>query len=147
MVETSLSANGKAGKVVLVVEDSPVQAFALVKLLEREGLSVLCAPNGVAGLEMARQSVPDLIVLDIHMPEMDGLEACRRLKQDAATAAIPVVLLTAYSEPIALREGLEGGAVDFIPKDAFSDVVLLETLRQLGILPSAAAAAFRAVEQ
>jgi CheY-like chemotaxis protein len=68
------------------------------------------------------------------MPEMDGLEACRRLREDSNTAAIPVVLLTAHTESAALRAGLEGGATDFIPKDAFSDVVLLETLRQLNIL-------------
>ena len=122
-------------KTALIVEDSPVQALSLLKLLERQGLNVICAPNGVAGLELAHKHLPDVIVLDIHMPEMDGLEACQRLKQNKNTSAIPVVLLTAHTETESLRAGLEGGAVDFIPKDAFSDVVLLATLRQLTILP------------
>lgn len=122
-------------KTALIVEDSPVQALSLLKLLEKQGLNVICAPNGIAGLELARKHHPDVIVLDIHMPEMDGLEACRRLKQYQDTSAIPVVLFTAHTEPESLRAGMEGGAVDFIPKDAFSDVVLLATLRQLSILP------------
>jgi len=118
-------------KMVLVVEDSPVQALTLIKLLEKQGLGVLCAPNGKSGLSMARQYLPDLIILDIQMPEMNGFEVCRCLKQDPETVDIPIVLLTAHAHPEMLREGLEGGAVDFIPKDAFSDLVLLETLRQL----------------
>ena len=122
-------------KTALIVEDSPVQALSLLKLLERQGLNVICAPNGVAGLELAHKNLPDVIILDIHMPEMDGLEACRRLKQEKNTNTIPVVLLTAHTETEAFRAGVEGGAVDFIPKDAFSDVVLLATLRQLSILP------------
>jgi CheY-like chemotaxis protein len=122
-------------KTVLVVEDSPVQALTLLRLFESQGLNVICAPNGTAGLELAHKHLPDVIVLDIHMPEMDGLETCRHLKQENETNAIPVVLLTGHTEASALRAGLEGGAVDFIPKDAFSDVVLLATLRQLSILP------------
>lgn len=123
-------------KTVLIVEDSPVQALALLKLLAFQGLTALCAPNGVAGLEMAQKYLPHVIILDIQMPEMDGLETCRRLKASPVTTSIPVVLLTARHDASSLRQGLEGGAVDFIPKDAFSDRVLLETLRQMGILPA-----------
>jgi two-component system sensor kinase FixL len=123
------------GKTALIVEDSPVQALSLLKLLESQGLNVICAPNGVAGLELAHEHHPDVIVLDIHMPEMDGLEACRRLKQNNITSAIPVVLLTVHSESDVLLAGLELGAIDFIPKDTFSDIVLLATLRQLMIIP------------
>jgi CheY-like chemotaxis protein len=124
-------------KTALIVEDSPVQALSLLKLLESQGLNVICAPNGVAGLELAQKHIPDVIVLDIHMPEMDGLQVCRLLKQAKETSAIPVVLLTALTESEALRAGLDCGAIDFIPKDAYSDVVLLATLRQLTILPNA----------
>jgi CheY-like chemotaxis protein len=121
-------------KTVLVVEDSPVQALSLLKLLESQGLNVICAPNGIAGLDLAHKLLPDVVLLDIHMPEMDGLEACRRLKQESDTENIPVVLLTAHTEFEAFQAGIEGGAVDFIPKDAFSDAVLLATLGQLSIL-------------
>jgi CheY-like chemotaxis protein len=124
-------------KTALIVEDSPVQALSLLKLLESQGLNVICAPNGVAGLELAQKNIPDVIVLDIHMPEMDGLQVCRLLKQGKETSAIPVVLLTALTESEAFRAGLDCGAIDFIPKDAYSDIVLLATLRQLTILPNA----------
>lgn len=122
-------------KTILIVEDSPVQALALCKLLEKQKLTVLCAPNGVAGLKLALEQKPDAIVLDVQMPEMDGLETCRHLHSAPTTAAIPVVILTAQVTLEKLRQSLDDGAVDFIPKDAFSDGVLLETLRQLKILP------------
>ena len=119
---------------VLVVEDSPVQALALQQLLEQKGLQVLRALDGRVGVAMAERYVPDAIVLDIQMPEMDGLEACRRLKQNPHTKNIPIVILTAHGEPTMLMRGIDLGAIDFIPKDAFSDKVLLETLRQLKVL-------------
>jgi CheY-like chemotaxis protein len=121
-------------KTVLVVEDSPVQAFSLVHMLEKEGLNVLCAPNGLAGISMAREYLPSLIVLDIQMPEMDGLEVCKTLKSDPITTKIPIIFLTSLARPELLAEGMQDGAIDFIPKDAFSDFVLLETLRQLSIV-------------
>jgi len=119
---------------VLIVEDSAVQAMALQQLLEQKGLSVLRARDGRVGVAMAEQYRPDMIVLDVQMPEMDGLEACRQIKQNPQTRDIPIVILTAYAEPLLAQQGLGGGAIDFIPKDAFSDTVLLETLHQLHIL-------------
>ncbi len=120
---------------VLVVEDSAAQASALRGLLEGEGLRVLLAPNGRIGVELARQHMPDIIVLDVEMPEMDGFEACRRLKENPATADIPVVILTIHGDRAgAVLQGIDLGAVDFIPKDSFSHAVILETLRQLHIL-------------
>ncbi len=119
---------------VLVVEDSPIQALALQQMLEHKGLKVLRARDGRIGLMMAERYLPDAIVLDVQMPEMDGLEACWHLKQNPYTCNIPVVMLTAHSESATLVQGLDLGAVDFIPKDAFSDKVLLETLRQLKVL-------------
>ena len=121
-------------RTVLIVEDSPAQALALHRLLEQEGLQVLWAPDGRVGVTMAQQYVPDAIVLDIEMPKMDGFEACRRLKENAQTASIPIVMLTVHTEPASLMQGIDLGAIDFIPKDAFSDRVLVETLRQLQIL-------------
>ena len=119
---------------ILIVEDSRVQALALQQLLEQKGLDVLRALDGHVGIAMAERYLPDAIVLDIQMPGMDGLEACQRLKQNPKTSHIPIVMLTAYSDSKVLMRGLSLGAVDFIPKDAFSDSVLLETLRQLHIL-------------
>ncbi len=121
---------------VLIVEDSPVQAMALQKLLEGQGLRVICAPNGRVGVEMAERWKPDAIILDIKMPDMDGFEVCRRLQGNPQTSHIPVVMLTVYSEPPMLRQSIYLGAVDFIPKDDFANAVLLETLRQLKVLDS-----------
>ncbi len=121
----------RQNKLILVVEDSPVQALALTRLLERNKLDVLCASNGESGILMARCYLPDLIVLDVQMPGINGLEACERLRQNQLTAHIPIILFTACSEMEIMNAGLAQGAVDFIPKDAFSDLVLIETLRQL----------------
>jgi twitching motility two-component system response regulator PilH len=121
-------------KTALIVEDSPAQALTLRRLLEEEGLEVLWASNGQIGLSMAKDNLPDVVVLDIEMPEMNGFEALHHLKEDPQTAQIPVILLTVHTEPISLIQGVDLGAIDFIPKDAFSGSVLLGTLRQLGIL-------------
>ena len=121
-------------KTVLVVEDSPVQALSLINLLQLNGLTVLCATDGATGLAVAQNAMPDVVVLDIEMPEKNGLEVCRALKESPATAQIPVIMLTARQDAIALETSLDLGAIDFIPKDAFSEAVLLETLRQLHVL-------------
>jgi CheY-like chemotaxis protein len=121
-------------KTVLIVEDSPAQALVLQQVLEQEGLQVLWAPNGRIGVAMAQQQMPDAIVLDIEMPEMNGFEVCRRLKENIRTSRIPIVMLTIRTDPSALMQGIDLGAIDFIPKDAFSESVLIETLRQLRIL-------------
>lgn len=126
--------NRNDAKTILVVEDSPVQAFAMIQLLEQRGLNVLCAPDGSSGVKLAKKSRPDLIILDIQMPGMDGLEACHIIKEDPAFQEVPVIFLTAYGEPETLRKGFSEGAIDFIPKDAFSDIVLLKTLEELDII-------------
>lgn len=121
-------------KMVLVIEDSPSQALKLKYRLEREGLQVFWARDGRTGVDMALQLLPNAIVLDVEMPEMDGFEACRRIKADDRMSNIPVIMLTVHAEPGVVGELLARGAVDFIPKDDFSIEVLLETLRQLHIL-------------
>ncbi len=132
--ESEMAENGEERKQVLVVEDSPTQAMHLQSLLEREGLKVVLARDGAEGLRMAQEMHPDLVVLDLQMPEMDGLQVCRKLKGAHETSGIPVILFTAHDEHETIVLGLQMGAVDFIPKDAFADAVLLETLRQMGIL-------------
>ncbi len=122
-------------KTILVVEDSPVQMLSVLNLLQMEGVNVLCARDGRIGLALALQNRPDAIVLDIEMPVKDGLEVCAALKEDARTADIPVIMLTAHQDTSSIRRSLGSGAVDFIPKDAFAPTVLLETLRQLHVLP------------
>jgi CheY-like chemotaxis protein len=122
-------------KTVLIVEDSPVQAASIGELLQEKGLQVLYAPDGEAGLLMAQRYLPDLILLDLEMPRMNGLDTCKYLKASPRTVDIPVVMLTQHADKAGLViAGIDRGAIDFIPKDTFADAVLLETLRQLGIL-------------
>jgi PleD family two-component response regulator len=122
---------------ILVIEDSHTQALRLQALLEREGLDVVLAFDGKAGVEMAGQLRPAVIILDIQMPEMDGFQVCKQLKEADDTAGIPIIMLTCRDGHEAVLEGLQVGAVDYIPKDAFSDAVLLETLRQMGLIAAA----------
>lgn len=121
-------------KKILVVEDSPTQALHMQALLEQEGLKVLLAYDGREGLKMARQLHPDLIVLDVQMPGMNGFQVCQQLKGEPATEDIPIIMFTRHDEQEAVVLGLQTGAVDYIPKDAFADAVLLETLRQMELI-------------
>ena len=101
---------------VLAVEDSATQAEELRFILTSEGFEVEVAPDAERGLErLGRQSF-DLVVSDIMMPGMSGYELCRRIKEDARTREIPVVLLTTLSDPLDIIQGLESGADNFITK-------------------------------
>ncbi|MFM8320749.1 MAG: PleD family two-component system response regulator [Chloroflexota bacterium] len=136
------AARNPVRKTALIVEDSPVQALALQNLLEFEGLQVLLASDGQSGLDLAVARHPDVIILDFNMPGMNGLEACRRLHQDLDTCDIPVILMTGSPEEEIFTSGLQEGAVEFIPKDAFSNIVLVETLRQLHVLSFSGASGY-----
>ncbi len=119
---------------ILLVEDSRTQALRLQLELLRYGFAIEIATNGLGGLMSARAQQPDLIVLDVDLPEMDGYTVCRELKADRRTAHIPVVMLTRRDDAQDALAGLELGAVDYIPKDAFAEHNLVESLRHLGLL-------------
>jgi two-component system phosphate regulon response regulator PhoB len=101
---------------VLIVEDEPDIRGLLVFHLEREGYQVVQSRNGAEALRAARSSPPDLILLDLMLPEMDGLEVCRRLRGDPTTRAIPIVMLTARGDEVDRVLGLELGADDYVVK-------------------------------
>jgi diguanylate cyclase (GGDEF)-like protein len=106
---------------VLVIDDSP-EALKIVRArLAKEGLDILCAENGRDGLEAARAEAPDLILLDIKMPDLSGFDVIRRLKADAALAMVPVIFLTGADSRDEVVQGLDLGAVDYVTKpfDAF----------------------------
>jgi CheY-like chemotaxis protein len=121
-------------RTILIAEDSPTQATSLQDLLESQGLCVLCAFDGPQALDMAQEHQPDVIVLDIEMPGMSGLEVAANLSREPRTQNIPIILLTTHDSSKMAQKGFILGAVDFIPKDIFAQAVLLETLRQLGVL-------------
>lgn len=101
---------------ILVVDDLPANTRVLEALLTREGYRVTCAANGEQALEEVAKERPDLVLLDILMPKIDGYEVCRRLKNDPATRLIPVVLVTGLTDTDSRIRGLEVGADDFMSK-------------------------------
>ncbi|MCP4544416.1 MAG: response regulator [Chloroflexi bacterium] len=119
---------------ILIVEDSPIQAWAFEHLLKQRGFKVLHARDGQFGITMAQKWMPDVIVLDVNMSDMDSFEVCRRLQRDAKTSHIPIIMLVANNGLPALRQSTCLGAVDFISKNGFTNTVLLEILHQLRFL-------------
>lgn len=101
---------------ILIVEDE-LNIRQLVKYnMEKEGYQVLEAADGLQGLKLAKSEKPDLLLLDLMLPQMDGLEVCRNLKGNPASAALPIIMLTAKSEEIDKVIGLELGADDYMTK-------------------------------
>lgn len=101
---------------ILVIEDYPDTQDLLRLLLERSGYEVLIAGDGLEGLEKARRFLPDLIILDLALPELDGWSAARQLKADPQTAGIPIVAVTAFTLPGDRREALAAGCDGYIGK-------------------------------
>ena len=101
---------------VLVVEDDPVILRLLEVNFELEGFSVLLAHDGAEGIEVARAQKPDLIITDIMMPRVSGLELVIALKADDATKSIPIILLSAKAQTNDLKIGMEAGADDYVTK-------------------------------
>ncbi len=109
---------------ILVIEDEEFIRENLAALLEAEGYEVISAANGRIGVEMARQHLPDLILSDILMPELDGYGVYRELHQDPVTALIPFIFLTAKATPADLRAGMALGADDYLTKPFTREEVL-----------------------
>ena len=101
---------------VLLVEDEPAQRELLAYNLEAEGFDVITADNGEDGLILVDENDPDLIVLDWMMPQLSGIEVCRRLKSNSKTRHIPVIMLSARAEEVDRVRGLETGADDYVIK-------------------------------
>ncbi|BDQ04050.1 response regulator [Ignavibacterium sp.] len=115
-------------KRILVIDDLPENVFMLQDRLEHEGYEVITAYNGSTGIEKALTELPDLILLDVMMPDITGIEVCRRLVNDPATKDIPIILVTAKSGAEDTKEGLEAGAFDYIKKP-FNRVELLARVK------------------
>jgi phosphate regulon transcriptional regulator PhoB len=113
---------------VLVVEDEPDIRRLVVLHLERDGFRCRTATTGSDALREVKAAVPDLVVLDLMLPEIDGLEVCRRLRRDTSTAAIPIIMLTAKSDEVDRIVGLEMGADDYVGKP-FSPKELVARVR------------------
>jgi putative two-component system response regulator len=113
---------------ILIVDDDPQIVHILSRLLQREGYLVETAVNGVEALTRVDEQQPDLILLDVVMPEMDGFTLCQRLKDDERTALIPITMLTGRDDHENHRRGIEAGADDFLVKP-FDQSILRARIR------------------
>jgi diguanylate cyclase (GGDEF)-like protein/PAS domain S-box-containing protein len=116
---------------ILVVDDTPEMLSFFFELLDEEGYAVRTAPNGELALWTVRSRLPDLILLDVRMPDMDGFEVCRRLKADAGTAHIPVIFLSAHYELADKIRAFRVGGADFIEKPCAGEEVLQRVATQI----------------
>ncbi|HWZ95067.1 MAG TPA: hybrid sensor histidine kinase/response regulator [Opitutaceae bacterium] len=116
---------------ILVVDDQPINVQLLKRKLEREGIHVAAAYTGQEALEVVKAEKPDLILLDVMMPDMDGIEVCHRLQESEDTRSIPVIFITARSSKEGKLEGLNVGAVDYITKPIDLDETLARVQTQL----------------
>src|SRR4051812_36331872 len=120
-----------AAPFILVVDDQPINVQLLKRKLEREGIRIATAYNGIEALDLVKKEKPDLILLDVMMPDMDGIEVCERLQASEDTRGIPVIFITARTTKASKLEGLNVGAVDYITKPIDLDETLARVQTQL----------------
>ena len=118
---------------ILAVDDTQANLDVLCELLEAEGYTISVAPSGEIALQIVGRVKPDLILLDVMMPGIDGFEVCRRLKQDELTQDIPVIFITAENQTEKLVAGFEVGGVDYIAKPFQNEEVLVRVSTHLKI--------------
>ena len=118
---------------ILLVDDNATNLQVLLQTLKPVGCRLLVAKNGEKALSIVHKSRPDMILLDIMMPGIDGFEVCRRLKADPATAAIPVIFLSALDETADKVKGLQMGAVDYVQKPFQAEEVIARVNTHLTI--------------
>jgi two-component system cell cycle response regulator len=111
-------------KKILIIDDLPENVFMLQDRLEHEGYQIITAYDGQTGIEKTKNELPDLILLDVMMPGITGIEVCKTLVKDQTTKNIPIILVTAKVGAEDTREGLEAGAFDYIKKP-FNKIELL----------------------
>ena len=105
-------------KKILVIEDDPATSRLVDYSLRHEGYQVISASNGLEGLRKAISESPDLVILDVMLPGMDGFEICHRLKSEPATAQLPILMFSAKAQEIDKDTGIKVGADDYLTKPA-----------------------------
>jgi two-component system alkaline phosphatase synthesis response regulator PhoP len=106
------------GHKILVIEDDPATSRLVEYSLRHQGYEVVKASNGLEGIRMARSEAPDLVILDVMLPGLDGFEICHRLRSDAATARLPILMFSAKAQEIDKTTGLKVGADEYLTKPA-----------------------------
>jgi DNA-binding response OmpR family regulator len=117
-------------KKILVIEDDPATSRLVEYSLRHEGYEVITAFNGLEGIKKTKDEAPDLIILDVMLPGLDGFEICHRLRAAPATAQLPILMFSAKAQEIDKKTGLKVGADDYLPKPAAP----AEIVSRVGIL-------------
>jgi len=117
-------------KKILIVEDDPSFSRAINHMIGKEGYEVITAFNGMTGLRMAKEEKPDLLILDVMLPGLDGFEICSRLRGETQTAKLPIIMLSAKGQDTDKTTGLKVGANEYLTKPV-DRAVLLEKLTSL----------------
>jgi CheY-like chemotaxis protein len=125
--------NGQRTMKLLIVDDEEINIKLLASILEDKKITPLFATNGSDALAMARKELPDLILLDVIMPDIDGYEVCKRLQADPATKDIPIIFLTGQRSAVDEAKGLDMGAVDYIFKPYDPHIVRSKIQNQLAL--------------
>lgn len=125
---------------ILIVDDSPSQLMGIRRIVEKLGHEAMTAEDGAAGVEMARRELPDLILMDVVMPNLNGFQATRSIAREPATSHIPVVLVTTKDQETDKMWGLRQGAKAYITKP-FSEDELSRLIQELLVEPTPPSAA------
>ncbi len=121
------------GKTILVVDDSPTEQYVLKGILEGAGYNVVTAGDGEGGIEQARSAKPDLILMDVVMPGMNGFQATRKLSRDPETADIPIIMVTTKGQETDRTWGMRQGAKEYLVKPVLAAELLSKIQMVLGI--------------
>ena len=117
---------------VLIVDDSPTETYKLTSMLERHGHSVLSAGNGSEGVEKAKAELPDIVLMDVVMPGLNGFQATRQLSRASETSTIPVIIVTTKDQETDRVWGMRQGAKAYLTKP-IEEKELLATIAQVGV--------------
>jgi twitching motility two-component system response regulator PilH len=115
---------------VLIVDDSPSQLLGLQRIVEKLGHQVVTAEDGAAGVEAARRELPDLILMDVVMPNLNGFQATRQISKDPATSHIPVILVTTKDQETDKVWGMRQGAKAYVTKPV-NEAQLISTIKEI----------------
>ncbi|MCG7873439.1 MAG: response regulator [Candidatus Thiodiazotropha lotti] len=128
--ESNHPVSGEAKGRILVVDDSPTEVVVFKKILTKQGYQILVASDGQEGVEMAKKELPDLILMDVVMPVLNGFQATRQLKNDDSTANIPVIMVTTKDQQTDINWGMRQGADEYMVKPV-SPAELLNKIKAL----------------
>lgn len=118
---------------VLVADDNAMEVQLICTILQKEGLRTICCSNGAQVISLAKEKLPDLILMDVMMPHFDGFEACRRLKNNLSTTNIPILFLSAKVENKDKNKAFESGGVDYITKPFEKSELLMRIRTHLSL--------------